>query len=141
MKSAQQMAQNWGNAMSNPQTATKYKQGIAATTVNPMQLAAAAQQLYLNNVTQAVQSGRYAAKLNAVPQALWSNNAQQFGAANLANGAKKGQPKVDAFFQRWAPIFQQSSAAARAIQKDGTLATAMQKVQANLQVLMGAKGT
>lgn len=142
-KTPQQMADNWTSAMKAPTTAAKYKQGIQGTTVNPMQAAAspAAQQLYAQNTAAAVASGRMAAKLNAVPMSTWQNNAANIGAQNLVSGAAKGSSKVSSFFQRWAPIFAQASAAAHAIPRDGTINSAMARVQATLSVLMGAKGS
>lgn len=141
-KTAAQMATNWQNAMTNPQTAAKYKAGIQATTVNPMQKAASpeAQQLYLMKTQQAVQSGKMANRLNATPMTTWQNNAANIGSTQLSVGAQKGQAKVVAHFQKWQPIYQQASQAAAAIPKDGTVGTAMAKVQAAMQVMMAAAG-
>lgn len=142
-KTPQQMADNWNSAMRNPQTAAKYKAGIQGTTVNPMQQAASpqAQALYLAKVTDAVQSGRMAAKLNAVPMSTWQNNAANIGSQNLTSGAAKGQAKVQNHFQRWAPIYAQASAAAQAVPKDGSINSAIARVTAAIQVLMAAKGS
>jgi hypothetical protein len=141
-KAAADMIGNWQKAMQNPMTADKYRKGIGRTTVNPMQLAASPQamQLYLARVQQSVQSGKRANKLNAVPVQRWKDNATNVGANNLSSGATKALDKVTAHFNKWAPIYQQASDAARAVPKDGTIGAAMARVQANLQVLMAAAG-
>jgi hypothetical protein len=135
-----QMAANWVSGMQSPTAAAKYKAGIARVTVNPMQQAAspAAMQLYLNKVQQSVTSGKRAAALNAVPMSTWQNNSINIGANLLSSGATKATAKMTAHFQKWAPIYQQASDAAKSIPKDGTISSAMARVQASLQVLMGA---
>ncbi len=141
MKTAQQMAANWQQAMSNPATATKYKQGIASTTVNPMQKAAQpdAEALYLANVQRSVASGRRAARLNAVPLERWKNNAINIGSTLLSSGAQKAMDKTTAHFQKWAPIYGQMHDAAAALPKGG-LANALARVQAAISVAMAAAG-
>lgn len=142
MKSAAQMASNWKSAMSSPQTQQKYKDGINNTTVNPMELAAsdAATQLYLNNVNAAVASGKRQAKLRAASQAQWKQNAVNIGANALTTGANKAQSKVQSHFDRWAPIYAQASQAAKSIPKDGSIGSAMARVQAAISVMMQAAG-
>jgi hypothetical protein len=142
MKTAQQMSDNWTAAMQNPQTATKYKQGIQATTVNPMALAATpqAEQLYLTKVQQSVASGKRSQKLMSVNPQTWKDNASNIGATQLTVGAQRGKAKVNAHFQKWAAVYQQASDAAKAIPKDGSMGSAMARVQAAIQVMMSAAG-
>jgi X-X-X-Leu-X-X-Gly heptad repeat protein len=140
-KTATQMATNWQQAMTNPQTSTKYKQGIQNTTVNPMQKAASpeSEALYLSRVQQSVASGKRAQKLNAVPVDRWKNNAINVGATQLSSGAQKAQDKVTQHFNKWAPVYSQMSDAARALPKGG-MANAMARVQAAITIAMQAAG-
>jgi hypothetical protein len=135
------MAQNWAAAMRDGNTANKYKAGIQAFQGNPMALAAAddAEQRYLTNVQNSVNSGKRRNALNAVPVERWRSNAMTIGANLLSTGAQRAMDKVTAHFNRWAPIYAQASAAAQALPKGG-LANAMNRVQAAISVLMAAAG-
>ncbi len=140
-KAASQMAQNWIQAMQNPATANKYKQGITNTTVNPMAKAATpeSEALYLSRVQQAVASGRRSQRLQATPVDRWKNNAINVGATQLSSGAQKAQDKVQQHFNKWAPIYGQMSDAANALPKGG-MANALARVQAAISVAMQAAG-
>lgn len=142
MKTAAQMAANWQAGMRNPQTVQKYKDGINGTAINPMAAAAApaAQQKYLRNTADAVNSGRMAAKLNSVPMEFWKSQAINIGANNLSMAAQKGAQKMTNFFNKFAPVFQQAHDAAHAIPHDGSIASALQRVQAAITVLKAAAG-
>lgn len=141
VKTAQQAAEAWANAMASPQTSTNYRNGINNTTVNPMALAAApdAQQRYVQNTAAAVASGRMAQKLNAANVADWKNNASTIGAQRLTSGAQKGKQKATAAFNRLYPIWQQMRAAADSLPKGG-LANAQARANAALEVLMKGVG-
>jgi len=141
-KTADQMATNWQQGMQNPSTAQKYKQGIGNFQGNPMALAASpeATALYLSRIQMAVSSGKRANKLNAVPVERWRNNAMNIGANLLSSGANKAIDKVRTHFQKWAPIYQQASAAAHALPKGGE-ANALARVQAAIHTMMVAAGT
>jgi hypothetical protein len=138
-KSAADMSSAWTGAMQRPDTAQKYAKGIQGTNVNPMEMAARpeALQLYAQRTSDSVASGRRAAKLMAVPVQRWKDNAAGTGAQRLTSGAVKAKSKVDAHFQKWAPIYQQASDAARALPKGGQ-ANALARVSAALNVLMSA---
>lgn len=139
MKTAQQMAAAWGAAMANPSTSTNYINGVKGVTESPMAKAATpeAQARYAQNTALAVSSGRMAARLNAVPLSLYQTNATTVGAQRLASGAQKAQPKVNAFFAQWAPIYAQASSAGQALPKGG-MANALARVQAAIGVMMAA---
>lgn len=140
MKSADQMAAAWQQAMASPQTAQKYKDGINATTENPMALAAApdAEARYLAGVTDASTSGRRAAKLNAVPVQRWKTNATTVGAQSIASGATKAKDKVQQHFQRFGPVYAQAKDAARAAKAQG--AGPLARVAAAINVMRQAAG-
>lgn len=142
VKSAAAQNAAWLAAMQSPTAAQNYKAGVQGFSGNPMALAASptAQARYLNSVTAAVQSGRMAAKLNAVPASYWQSQSLASGAMNLAAGARKGSAKQLAAAQRLQAIQQQASDAAAAIPSDGTAATAIAKFSAALQIMMSAKG-
>lgn len=133
------MSGAWTSAMQRPDTGQKYAKGIQSTNVNPMEMAARpeALALYAQRTADSVVSGRRAAKLMAVPVQRWKDNAANTGAQRLTSGATKAKAKVDAHFQKWAPIYQQASDAARALPKGG-MANAMSRVQAALNVMMSA---
>lgn len=122
---------------------TAYTEGINSVTESPMQKAATpeAMQAYQDGVMRSIQSGKRVAALQAAPLATWKQNATTVGAQRLASGAQKAQSKVQAHFQKWAPIYSQASQAAAAVQGPKSQATAMAKVAAALQVMMQAAGT
>lgn len=84
-------AARWLASMTNPQTAQNYKDGINATSKNPMALAAQNINGYLQGVQEAVSSGRMVAALNNTPVSLWKNNSINVGSTRLAAGAKRGK--------------------------------------------------
>lgn len=133
-------AAKWLAAMTGSVARQNYVDGIQGCNVNPMALAADADQLYLQQVTDAVNSGRRRTALMAAPPQRWKDNATGKGAQRLADGAKTASPKVVAHFNTWDPIYDQASAAAAAIPKDGTKATAIRKIEAAMDVMMAAAG-
>jgi hypothetical protein len=142
MKTAQQAMANWIAAMGSPNTAQKYKDGINATTVNPMALAASpeAMDAYLAGVQRSIASGKRANSLNQADPAQWKANAINVGASRLASGAQKAQQKYLKKIAPFAAVWPQMRAAARALPKGG-LANAQARAAAALQVLMTAAGT
>jgi hypothetical protein len=139
--SAQQIAQNWQQAMGSPQTQMRYKQGISNTTVNPMALAAQpdAQARYVANVQQSVTSGKREQALNAVNVQTWKDNASNVGASRLATGAQKAQQKYMNFATKWQPIYQQVHDAVAAMPKGGA-GNAVARSAKAIQMLMAAAG-
>lgn len=140
MKTPDQMAKAWGDAMARPDTAQKYRDGINGTTVNPMAEAAKpdAEARYLAAVTDASTSGRRAAKLNAANPATWKANATGVGAAALSSGATKAKSKVQAHFQRFQPVYQQASDAAKSSKAGG--GSPLARVAAAINVMRAAAG-
>lgn len=138
---AAQASQSWQSGLSG--AGAKYIAGVNKVTESPMAKAASPQamQKYLDNVNRSVTSGKRAAALNNSPLALWKANSVGEGANRLAGGARKGKAKMDAHFQKWAPIYSQASAAAEAVPYAPGVEGALAKQRANLQVIMGAAGT
>lgn len=139
--SAQQIAANWQQAMSSPQTQMRYKQGIANTTVNPMAMAASAdaEARYVANVQQSVASGKRSAALNSVNPQTWKDNASNVGASRLATGAQKASQKYIAFANKWQPVYQQVHDAIQAMPKGGA-GNAVARAAKAIQMLMAAAG-
>jgi hypothetical protein len=127
------VAQKWQSAMGSPQTQQAYKDGVAAVQVSPTQQAAQQLDRYLQGTSDAVNSGRMAARLNAVTLQQWQQQAQTIGAQRLSTGAQKGAAKYQAFTQKWAPVWQQQRAAAAALPKGG-IANALARVQAVIMI-------
>lgn len=116
-----------------------YKDGINAVTENPMALAAAKADVALQNYSEAITSGRWAQKLQAVPMEFWKSQSANGGAQRLVSGVAKGTPKMQAALQKFAPAYEQAKMAARAIGGSGK-AAAMAKVAAAYDILKQAAG-
>lgn len=132
-------AAKWLAAMQSPTTTQNYVNGVNATTVNPMALAAEALPMYLAGVQDAVQSGRMQQRLMATPVSAWKTGATTKGATRLSPGAVAASSKVQAHFQKWSPIYAQISQSVAAMPKGG-LANAMARVQAAYVQLKQAAG-
>lgn len=141
VKTAAEAASNWSAAMGSSTTQAKYKQGISKYTGNPMAEAAKQESLdlYKSNTAAAVDSGRMAAALQAADQNSWRNNALQYGAANLANGAKKGAAKYQKKADKLASVWAQQRAAVSGMAKGGE-ANAIARVQTAIHLMMAAFG-
>lgn len=141
MKTAQQAVANWTAAMGSAQTRQNYVAGIQGYNGNPMQLAASdeAMQAYLAGVQRSIDTGKRVQSLNSASVADWKNNAVNFGANNLATGAKKAMTKYQRNIAPYAAVWPQMRAAARALPKGG-IAAAQARAGAALQVLMQAAG-
>jgi hypothetical protein len=98
-------AQKWQQSMQSGATQQAYKDGISATTVNPMERAANAEESYLQGVQDAVSSGRRKQKLLATPVSAWRDGALNKGAGRLTSGAAAAARKVADHFQKFQPIY------------------------------------
>lgn len=141
MKTADQMAKAYLDAMSSGKASANYVQGINGYNGNPMALAASpeAMQRYVSGVQDSVNSGRRAAALNAASPATWKTNATTVGAQRLATGAQKAMPKIVAHFQKYAPVYAQMRSVVQGMPKGG-MANAAARWNAAMQVLMAASG-
>lgn len=141
-KSADQLTSAWVAGMGAPNTAAKYKAGIAGVQDSPMARAASQEAMtkYINNVQASVTSGRRAAALNNASFSDWKNNAMNQGAMALSQGAQKAKNRFSAAMQKMAPAYAQASQAAAAIPHDGSMGSALARVQAAIQVMKQAAG-
>jgi hypothetical protein len=133
-KTTAQILANWQKGMASAGPA--YVQGTGATTSNPMQLAAAQQAKALQNYSNSLTSGQWAAKLNATPVSYWKS--QCAGASQkLQMGAQKGGPAYQAAIQALQPTYiAMKQAAASAGTDPGMKAAAA----INVLVAAGKKG-
>lgn len=140
MISAQQMADRYLQSMKAGSTQDRYKQGIDSVTESPMAKAATqeATDLYLRRIQESVSSGRRQQKLMAVPLQRYKDNAKA-KADRLASGAQAASAKVVAHFQRYQPIYEQASNAAKNLPKGG-INEAQARWRASTEVLMAAAG-
>lgn len=134
-------AAKWLAAMQSPATSKAYTDGINAVTQSPTMLAAApdAEQRYLQNTAESVNSGRRAAALQAVTLQAWQQITTSKGAQRLSTGATAAGPKMQSFFAKWNPIFANVSQTVRAMPKGG-MANALARVQTTIQMLKQAAG-
>jgi hypothetical protein len=79
------------------------RRGIEAVTVAPTEQAAAKQDKMLNNLTQAVVSGKWAAGLRRVDLGTWKDRAIVKGLPRVGPGIQAARPKVEAFFSKLFP--------------------------------------
>mgnify|MGYP001576030596 CR=1 FL=1 len=104
--------QRWKDAAAMGQT--RYVEGVQATQVDVVGRAVAAQTKLLTNVTQAIQSGRWAAALSAVGNAGWKSKTLA-KAANYAVGISAGGDEFQKAMSVWLPIISSASASVQAM--------------------------
>ena len=83
----------------NIQGATQeIKDGVMNTTKNPMELAADAQDKWFNRIQEAYNSGKFAARLRAVPIEKWRRNTIDIGIGRISAGAEKAEKDLEKFY-------------------------------------------
>jgi len=85
----------------------KYKKGIMAVTVNPMEEAAKKQDKYLRGVTEAANNGKWVRGLRGVSKTDWQTAATDYGATRLVDSANKGKGKLQKYLTEAIPAMQQ----------------------------------
>jgi len=75
-----------------------YADGVATTDKDPTQLAIAAGQRYIQNVTARFQDGTWAARLRAAGKGKWQGRVATVGKANFENGVRNAGDTVLAAF-------------------------------------------
>lgn len=81
--------------------------GVNQVTVNPAQQAIAKEQKLLNNVTQAIQSGKWRRGMQTVTLESWKQSMIQKGAPRVAAGVQAAQGKMEAFYSELLPYQEQ----------------------------------
>ena len=100
-KSAAAVLDKWASA--TKASAPMYIAGVRATTANPGELAAQAQDKYQIGVQEAVSSGRYAEGCRSVSPAQWKDACEKTGSVRISSGVDKGKPKMQAFLSEFLP--------------------------------------
>lgn len=130
-------AQKWANAMSGATQA--YKDGINGTEGNPMEMAVAKKDTLKTRFNQSIDDGTWERSLAGRPKSDWSGPALAVGAARLADGASKGQPKMQAYLTKAAPVIEQIRATVRAM-PNATDADRRARMLANMEMMKQLKG-
>lgn len=133
---------NWQQGMGSDKARQKYLKNTAQPKRNPMEAAATdnAMQAYQDGVRKSITSGKRAAALQNTPLSAYVNGCKMKGADRLQSGAAASLDKYRKAAQKWIPVMQQASDAAKALPKGGKV-NAMARVSAALDVIMGAAGT
>lgn len=98
----EQIAQKWANRLSS--ATADIQAGVQAVTVSPTATAAKNPQKYLDGVNKAVQSGKWASRLNAVSLTDWQTATIQKGIPRISQGAQAAQPKMASFMSQLIPF-------------------------------------
>lgn len=126
MKTAQQVAKKWVDNTSNATQAMI--DGVNGVTESPTAKAAAAVDRQVQGVIAAAQSGRTAAKLNAVSLDSWKNSFKTKGVPRISQGVQAAQPKMQAFLNDWMPLMNSVSAEVKNMPK-GSIQAGLARVQ------------
>jgi hypothetical protein len=131
----QQAVQRWKDGASTGQT--RFVEGVQATTVDPTQLAIAAQAKLLAGFNDAVQSGRWARNLASVGAAGWKQ-ATLAKANNYSTGISAGAGNYQSAMQTWGPIID-SAASQVATMPNNSFADSLARMNAFATALHNAK--
>ena len=92
-----------------------YAAGIAATTVNPMELAANAKDKWLANIQQAAARGDYENGLRAVSAQTWKDKSIKKGAPRIVEGVNQAKPRMTQFLTGFLPAQEQVTTGVKAM--------------------------
>jgi hypothetical protein len=138
-KSASDVAAKWANNL-NGATQTIQK-GVMSVTTSPTSLAARNPNAYLQGIQNAVNSGKWQAKLNAVSTSDWQNAMIKKGLPRISTGTASGQPKMQNFMSNFLPYVYQTRDSINSSQPRGTLAQNMQRMTTFVQQMAQYKST
>lgn len=99
--SASEVAEKWANRLSG--ATAEITKGVNAVTESPTAKAAAKQQKMLQNLTQAVNSGKWASRLQSVTLADWKKATIEKGVNRIPGGAQAAKGKMQAFMSQLLP--------------------------------------
>lgn len=126
------IAAKWATRTSNAGDAMKA--GVAAVTESPTAKAAAAKDKWLAGVQNAAANGKYEDGLNAVSLSDWQKAMNDKGIANMANGVRAAQVKMQAFLTDFLPFAAQVSDQIKAM-PSGTVEDSRQRMLANFDAM------
>lgn len=101
MKDPATVAQKWSQNLQN--NVESIRAGVNAVQVAPGQAAAAQQAKMRQRILDAIDSGKWASAVSSVSLQTWKTQMINVGVPRLADGARKGQPKVQAFLTQFLP--------------------------------------
>lgn len=117
----------------------KYKRGIMATSVNPMEKAKEAAPRMVENLAESVESGRYARGCDSVTKAQWQQAAMDKGAGRLLTGARAAVPKVAAYANAAKSVYDQIENSVKPMPSN-TEGERVEKMLANMRMMSQLKG-
>jgi hypothetical protein len=123
----QQATRKWASRLKGAQT--EIREGVQSTQKNPMELAAAAQDKWINRLQEAANSGKFAARLRAVPLEKWRSNTVEIGIPRISAGVDAAQGDMEEFFSQLLP-FQESLSAQVDSMPDTTLDDSINRMTA-----------
>lgn len=130
-----QAVQRWKDSAGTAQT--RFTEGVRGTTVDPTQLAIAAQAKLLQGFNESVQSGRWARNLANVGKAGWQQ-ATIDKANNYSTGINAGAGKYQSAMATWGPIID-SAASQVASMPNNSFADSLARMNAFATALHNAK--
>lgn len=128
---AEQVATKWSTNAGNAEKS--YKDGVAAVSVSPTELAAQAKDKWIEGLRKAAETGSYEDGLRKVSLADWKRKVETVGAARFRQGVTDAKPKMAAFLQQWLPEAERISEAISAM-PDVTEAQRDQRMLAAVQM-------
>ena len=108
IKSAEQVAEKWARNMST--AGETMREGVMAVTEAPSAKAVTQQNVMLTNFTEAITSGRWRARMQAVSLEDWRKAFIDKGISRATANAGAAKPKVAAFLQDFLPFVAQGVA-------------------------------
>lgn len=137
VRSAQQAADNWANAMA--MAAQRYTEGVQSVTESPTAKAARNLDKYARATAAAVSSGRMAAALGSVTLQQWQDAAVKKGAQGIAQAGQMSKPAFLAAAQKKESVWQQQRDAVSSMPSGGT-ANALARVAKVIQIAKQSAG-
>jgi hypothetical protein len=116
----------------------RYEESINALTENPMEKAAAAEDLYLRRVQEASQSGKRRAKLLAVPLSEYKAKAIA-KSSRLISGMQQAEAAYRKAAQEWGPTYEAAHNIVQGMPK-GTAEDAANRCAAVIRLMMQKAG-
>jgi hypothetical protein len=136
MKTTSTVAAKWQRGVAN--SGQQVKDGVMAVRQAPGEKAAAAADLYLQKVQEAVQNQRYQQGCLSVSLSQWQKDMIEKGIQRMSTGATAAMPKFQKFLDFWLPICQQSSDAVAAM-PSGTPSASRERMLKNFDILSANK--
>lgn len=115
-----------------------FKKGVQGVDVSPTEKAAQNADGYVAGIQDAVESGRWQARLRAVSKQAWIEATAGKGADRYASGIAAARPKIEAFQAAYGPIRDRIAATVNAMPSQ-TLEQRLEKMMANARGLAANK--